>query len=164
LRESIETASVADAVLVSDPDDAAAARVVAQLGPREAFQVVRDFRAPRSLTSGAEASMSGARVLAVSGIARPERFVHDLTGAGVVVAGSMAFPDHHRYTRGDIERMLETARQAEADLIVTTHKDAVRLEQFDWTEIPAVYLPLDVRVTPEARFSAWLLERLRACR
>ncbi|MDR1989107.1 MAG: tetraacyldisaccharide 4'-kinase [Acidobacteriaceae bacterium] len=164
LRESIDTASVADAVLVSDPDDAAAARVVEQLGPREAFQVVRAFRAPRTLLDNTETSIGGTRVLAVSGIARPERFVHDLSGAGVIVAGSMAFPDHHRYTRGDIDRILETARQASADLIVTTHKDAVRLERFSWTEIPAVYLPLDVRVTPEARFSDWLLERLRACR
>jgi tetraacyldisaccharide 4'-kinase len=165
LREPIDTASLADAVLVSDPDDTAFARVVEQLKPREAFQVVRAFRAPRRLGADEEETeIGGRRVLAVSGIARPERFVHDLAGAGVVVAGSMAFPDHHRFTNRDIERILENARHAEADLIITTHKDAVRLERFAWTEIPAAYLPLDVRVLPEARFSDWLLERLRACR
>jgi tetraacyldisaccharide 4'-kinase len=164
LREPLENASAADAVLVSDPDAAAAARVVAQLDPQEAFHVVRTLEPARRIGDNATTSIEGARVMAVSGIARPERFVHDLGAAGVVIAGSMVFPDHHRYTRRDIDRIVENAQHAGADLIVTTHKDAVRLERFLWDEVPAVYVPLRVRVEPEERFSTWMLERLRACR
>lgn len=40
---------------------------------------------------------------------------------------TIAFPDHHAYTDGDIKTLLEAARQHHADGFVTTEKDAVKL-------------------------------------
>jgi tetraacyldisaccharide 4'-kinase len=48
--------------------------------------------------------------------------------AGAEVIDSVAFPDHHRYRRAEVERLLASAQQRDA-LCITTAKDAVRLPQ-----------------------------------
>jgi tetraacyldisaccharide 4'-kinase len=66
-------------------------------------------------------------VIAFCGIARPEQFFEGLREAGLRLAGSIAFPDHHRYTARDVDRLREAARGAHAAAFVTTEKDRVRL-------------------------------------
>ena len=72
------------------------------------------------------AAFVGRRVFAFAGIARPEKFFSMLAEAGVVVAGTMSFPDHHPFSPADLRRVTaEAARIGAAP--VTTPKDAVRL-------------------------------------
>jgi tetraacyldisaccharide 4'-kinase len=70
--------------------------------------------------------LAGRRVLAFAGIGIPEKFFAGLREAGVKLAGMQAFPDHHPYSRAEIDRLLARAAAADA-LPVTTAKDAVRL-------------------------------------
>ena len=70
------------------------------------------------------ASLRGARVLAVSGVADPDSFAHQLICLGARVR-SDPHPDHHRYAAPDVERLLSGA--AEVDYVIMTHKDAVKL-------------------------------------
>lgn len=65
--------------------------------------------------------------IAVSGIARPERFFSALDALGVPCLRRFAFPDHHRWTPKDERRLLEALGETGARWIVTTEKDAVRL-------------------------------------
>jgi tetraacyldisaccharide 4'-kinase len=67
------------------------------------------------------------RVVAFCGIAKSEQFFEGLHRGGLRLAHCLVFPDHHRYTTGDLERLLETARKADAAALVTTAKDRVRL-------------------------------------
>ncbi|HEY7581767.1 MAG TPA: tetraacyldisaccharide 4'-kinase [Acetobacteraceae bacterium] len=79
------------------------------------------------LEPGAEiATWIGRRVLAFAGIARPGKFFTMLAGAGVIVAGTAPFPDHYRFTRRDLDRLLAGAARLGAAPL-TTPKDAVRL-------------------------------------
>lgn len=71
--------------------------------------------------------LQGRRVLAVSGIANPPAFHRTLTALGVVLAGTLVFPDHHPYRSDDILRAEAAAQEAGADMIVTTEKDVVRM-------------------------------------
>ncbi|UCG37799.1 MAG: tetraacyldisaccharide 4'-kinase [bacterium] len=64
--------------------------------------------------------------LAFCGIANPESFKDSLDRLGLDVAVFQDFPDHHPYSRRDVERINETARRAGAVALVTTEKDAVR--------------------------------------
>ena len=66
-------------------------------------------------------------VVAFCGIARPEQFFQGLESAGVQIAARIAFPDHHRYTRADMERLRCTARDSSATALMTTEKDRVRM-------------------------------------
>ncbi len=72
------------------------------------------------------AALRGRRVLAFAGIARPDKFFAPLRAAGADVVEQHPFPDHHSFTRGELETLLARARDCDA-MPVTTPKDAVRL-------------------------------------
>ena len=67
-------------------------------------------------------------MLAVAGIARPERFLGSLEKLGARIEDVMVFADHHMYAAGDWAQMRH--RAAGVDLVVTTEKDLVKLEAF----------------------------------
>jgi tetraacyldisaccharide 4'-kinase len=67
-------------------------------------------------------------VLAIAGIANPERFVTSLREAGHTVVDSMAFPDHHRYSAKDLAAIEAKLQSSGAAAVFTTSKDAVRFE------------------------------------
>lgn len=73
-------------------------------------------------------ALSGMRVLAFAGIARPGKFHATLEQAGAVVAGTMDFADHHRFRPHELQAAMARAVQLDA-VLVTTPKDAVRLPE-----------------------------------
>lgn len=91
-------------------------------------------------------SLRDRRVLAVSGIANPLAFHRTLADLGAVLAGRLAFPDHHAYGPADLARVEASAREAGAELIVTTEKDAVRMPagSLSW---PILILRVDLEIT-----------------
>jgi tetraacyldisaccharide 4'-kinase len=68
----------------------------------------------------------GRRYLAFAGIGRPEKFFAGLAGAGVMLAGSRAFADHHPYAPAELAALAAEARAAGA-VLLTTPKDMARL-------------------------------------
>ena len=101
-------------------------------------------------------------VLAVAGIAEPQRFREALTVRGYRVAGLLAFADHHRFTPADVRRIAARAAAYGAGLVLTTEKDAVRLAPLAPFGVAVAAVPLRVTVEPADRFRAWLLERVAA--
>jgi tetraacyldisaccharide-1-P 4'-kinase len=81
--------------------------------------------------------------------------------AGWDLVGTMGFRDHHYFTQSDIRRIEKTARTAAAAIVLTTEKDAVRLEVCDLGGLPFAAVPLLVGVEPAARFRSWLLARIQ---
>ncbi len=65
--------------------------------------------------------------LAVAGVAKPETVWAQLSEAGAVIEEYRAFPDHYRYTRGDVEQI---RHDSGSGAIVATLKDAVKLSAF----------------------------------
>ncbi|MGE0445016.1 MAG: tetraacyldisaccharide 4'-kinase [Vicinamibacterales bacterium] len=162
LREPITTAACADAVIVPG-DDEAVERVRAATGAPRAFRLrgwLEDLRAVAPYAGAVPASDSRA-VVAVAGIARPGRFVDALTAAGWDVRRQVTYRDHHWFTAADVARAEAAAREAGAARIVTTEKDAVRLEPLvAGASVPWTYAPMRVTVEPDAAFRQWLFERL----
>jgi len=103
-------------------------------------------------------------VFAVAGIAGPERFFESLKSAGYTLAGSLGFKDHHRFSAADVVRIGTEATRVGASAIVTTTKDAIRLEAFQIWPVPLVAIPLEVSVEPADEFRSWLLGRLAEAR
>jgi len=186
LREPPAAARAADAVIVTDgggeePDPAAEAALNAfHPGPwfrlRRAVGAVRavddDPLPPRHAFSQggsspgptAAAVDSGLRVLAVSGIAEPARFVRDLRGAGWTVAAELHFGDHELFTPRTVTRVAQAAREARADLVLTTEKDLVRLRRFRPLPVPVAWVPLEVGLEPADTVRRWIGERLAMAR
>ena len=160
LREPLSAARAADAILVYG-SPAEAQQIAGTLGVSTAFIVTSRYGAVRSI-AGPPAGPGDRRVLAFAGIARPRRFFTALRDQGFDVAGELTFRDHHWFSSSDMARIVAAARDAHATLVVTTEKDAVRLEGVPGVPaVPWVVLPLEVAIEPAAPFAAWLHSRLR---
>jgi tetraacyldisaccharide 4'-kinase len=104
--------------------------------------------------------LTKAPAFAVAGVARPDRFFGELRDGGWDVRGTVTFPDHYRYRLSDVTRVADAARAAGASAIVTTEKDAVRLQRFRPLPLPCLWVPLTARIEPEPAFREWLRGRL----
>lgn len=104
-------------------------------------------------------------VAAFCGIARPNQFFAGLESRGVHITIRKAFPDHHRYSAHDIERLLAQARSAGATAFITTEKDQVRLGPLTArfpTTCPLTTARLRLEIDdPEATIN-WLLHALNS--
>jgi tetraacyldisaccharide 4'-kinase len=152
LREPIAAARCADAVLVVEGRP-----TPAPTGGQQRVNATPDDLA-RTLGE------KDRPVFAVAGVARPDRFFSDLRGAGWQVAGTIAFRDHHRFTAGDIDRIRAGAKSAGAEIVLTTAKDAIRLEHLEHDRIRFAAVPLGVRIEPAETFREWLIAALRQVR
>jgi tetraacyldisaccharide 4'-kinase len=170
LREPLSAMRHAAALLVpgADEDAAVVAEHSSVLGAGfsrptrpEVFQIRAHYEALRPVAAGdlLRVEERGGRVVAVAGIARPERFFAALRSQGWDVVCEMVFRDHHWFTDRDVRTITRAARDRDADLVVTTEKDAMRLS------LPDLFcLPMRVAIEPEHRFAEWLSERLSAAR
>jgi tetraacyldisaccharide 4'-kinase len=157
LREPVSAASAADVVLAYG-SAADAEQLAGRVGVEQSFCVT-----PRYLPLLAMHGVLPAdkRVVAVAGIARPQRFFDALRKQGYDVAGEFAFPDHHWFSAADVREIEAKARERGASAVVTTAKDAMRLERYrNGLTAPWAILPLSVFVEPSAEFEAWLVSRL----
>jgi len=164
LREPLAAAAFADAVLIESHGESGGDRNVAKiLGVDTVFRVERTIGQPRWMNSGEAVSIGPAdRILAVAGIARPDRFFADLEAANAKPGATLVFKDHHPYTDADIARISQTARAAGATVVLTTEKDAVRLSARRLGDLPVATVPLTATIEPS--FAGWLLTRLAECR
>lgn len=96
-------------------------------------------------------------VIAFAGIGRPAKFFDGLAQCGIHPVRCLAFPDHHAYTAAEQARLHRLATQAGACL-VTTQKDAVRLNAPLQTEVRTVGLELAwaTPAMPERILDLWL--------
>lgn len=166
LREPLAAGRAADAVLVTGTDEEAAA-VAGALGVGTTFRVTPRYEELRCVHPfGAPlAAATGRRVVAVAGIARPERFFAALRASGWDVAREIVFRDHHWFSARDLESIQKAAAESNADLILTTEKDAMRLDALVARPTAVfAFLPMHVVIEPAASFAEWIADRLRAAR
>jgi tetraacyldisaccharide 4'-kinase len=151
LREPKDAAARAHFLVVTDATAGAASAEAWALGVSQSCGTRRILTAPAPVTgSGLRVPglvPSGSKVLAVSGIANPERFVTSLREAGHIVVDVMTFPDHHRYTSKDLAAIEAKMRSSGADAVFTTDKDAVRFESLS-PSFPLYRVPLIVEFDP----------------
>jgi tetraacyldisaccharide 4'-kinase len=97
-------------------------------------------------------ALRGRPVAAFCGIGNPEAFRRTLQGFGAEVAAFRAYPDHHAYTRTDVEDLRSWARRQETECVaVTTQKDLVKLPltRLGERELWALRVRLHVRAGQE---------------
>ncbi len=136
LREPLRAAARATAIVVTRADVPAQVtevcrRLRAMLGSMpDPVQAV--FR-PESLVSvvtGASQPLSwskGKTALLCSGVGHAGSFRSLVERIGIRILDEVAYADHHAYTSQDVERLSARATELQAELIVTTEKDACKL-------------------------------------
>lgn len=96
------------------------------------------------------------RVVAVTGVARPQAFYAMLQRWEAHIAEVFEFPDHHVYSTADWHQIARGGHSA--DLIVTTEKDLVKLEAFPFATGKLVAL----RIAPQVERAAELIAAMLA--
>lgn len=99
-----------------------------------------DIVVPRRIALTIPQEVRGRKALAFAGLANTGQFFESIREAGVDVAATMSFPDHHRYLPRDLQAIDDTAAGSGAEVIVTTEKDAVKLDRHDIIAIPADFV------------------------
>ena len=90
--------------------------------------------------------LKGRRVVAFCGIATPESFEKFLRDLGAKIVGRERYLDHYRYGPEDFDELAELARYHDAECLITTEKDAVRIpDELKWSR-PLYYLRLEIEI------------------
>lgn len=95
-------------------------------------------------------------ILMVTGIAGPRLYKKHLRSYSTRIR-ELTYPDHHAYSRRDIERIIRAFNEMEGEekFLFTTEKDAVRLRKFTNIESPIrermYYAPVGISILNEDR-------------
>jgi len=91
-------------------------------------------------------SLIPGKILAFSGLANPSKFKNSLKKAGFGSTKIVSFPDHHEYTEGEINLLIKDAENSSVDYLMTTYKDAVKIESFDFGNFDIYSAMIDIRI------------------
>ena len=107
--------------------------------PQYLQRIDRDERVPLTM-------LAGKRIGAFSGIAAPESFEAFLRDTGAKLGYTRRFLDHHRFESDDLHSVFTEALEARVEVLVTTEKDAVRIEPDTKFPLPCYYLRLEIEI------------------
>jgi tetraacyldisaccharide 4'-kinase len=93
-------------------------------------------------------------VVAVSGVGDPDSFEVIMEEAGLDYVHHFRHDDHAEYSAMDLEVLREVFLSAEAQALITTEKDLVKLESLN--DLPLFALPVNVSLKAEGE--KWLLD------
>ena len=94
--------------------------------------------------------IAGKKVASLSGIAQPESFEQSLVKLGGSLVYSKRFADHHRFTQQEILNAINRAVKRQADIILTTQKDAVRFPKIDRRDLPFYFMRVEIKIVAGA--------------
>lgn len=78
----------------------------------------------------------GKTVTLFSGIGSPDSFENLIISLGMNIGLSFRFLDHHYYTQQDLDRIIKESQIKNIDTVITTEKDAVRLDTKSFVQSP----------------------------
>lgn len=90
--------------------------------------------------------IKGRKVGSFSGIAQPESFEQSLVQLGAELVYAKRFADHHRFSQQEILNAINRGKKRQAELIVTTQKDAVRFPKLDRRDLPILFMRVEIKI------------------
>jgi tetraacyldisaccharide 4''-kinase len=94
--------------------------------------------------------IKGRKVASLSGIAQPESFEQSLVKLGAELVYSKRFADHHRFSQQEILNAINRSKKRQAELIITTQKDAVRFPKIDRRDLPFFFMRVEIKIVSGA--------------
>lgn len=150
LREPVSRLGTVNALVVNGESCAALSRQLPAAVPQFAMRLqpgrVYQANAPQQTADATD--FAGQRVVALAGIGHPHRFFSTLRAQGFTPQATLAFPDHHRFSAADLPD--------DADALIVTSKDAVKLRGFEHARLWV--LPVAAQVEPD--LADWILTQL----
>ena len=94
--------------------------------------------------------IKGRKVASLSGIAQPESFEHNLVNLGSELVYSKRFADHHRFSQQEVLNAINRSKKRQAEMIITTQKDAVRFPKIDRRDLPILFMRVEIKIVAGA--------------
>lgn len=137
--------------LVSDDEKIAIRKKIQKLLPKTDKPWVESVHRPLDLIMAQGeirqiSSISGLKAAIFCGLGNPSAFRRTVESLGVQVVDERTFPDHHHYSEADIASLSQWVGSTEADLVLTSQKDLVKLpvEHLGRRPLGAIRIGLDV--------------------
>jgi tetraacyldisaccharide 4'-kinase len=157
LREPISGLARADCIVITRTDQVpewhSVKRTIQQIAPGVPVFSSRMLTAGfRDLGGG---SVDRSEILsqpleAFCGVGNPKSFFRHLEAEGCRLIFRRSFPDHHAYQRLDVDRIIEEAKNSGVNALITTAKDAIKLQMFD-LPIPCYVLEIQIAIDEDQR-------------
>jgi tetraacyldisaccharide 4'-kinase len=169
LREPIAGLSRASAfVLTRTNEGQQTNNTIEKLIQNENIPIFMSIHKPKDMVKGDYSSqwpiseLLGKNICAFCGIAKPDSFKKTLLAAGAQVLLFDIFPDHHRYNKNELEKIKTRFIDCRADYLVTTEKDAVRIQSDpEFLKIISV-LRVEMEIKPSAQsFEKFIMEQIK---
>jgi len=106
-------------------------------------------------------TLHGAKVLSVTAIANNNAWKQQLRELGAEVVTNLARRDHHHWQATELQNAVQRARNAGANMIITTEKDAVKIDPAWCHPLPLFSVRIDWHLENEAGFRQQLREQLK---
>jgi tetraacyldisaccharide 4'-kinase len=151
MREPKSGISRADCVVITRSDQGESAPIEIEvrksLGTQPILLSQMKTKGIRELTSTSlEVSALGDQaVAAFCAIGNPKSFFEHLRGEGYSVVLTRGFPDHHNYDQSDVDRLIKDAKRHGAKHLITTSKDAVKLQSLSF-DVPCHILDIEISI------------------
>lgn len=153
LREPVSHMARASYVFLTKSDGCRDAELVERIRRhRPGYEVIECTHEPKFLQQvngpsrmGLD-SLVGRRVAALSAIASPESFESYVVQLGGILVKRIRFLDHHRFQPGELQRVAVAAKGAGAEFLLTTEKDAVRIDESFDAGLPFYYLRVEIEM------------------
>ncbi|MEW6730520.1 MAG: tetraacyldisaccharide 4'-kinase [Acidobacteriota bacterium] len=168
MREPIYAMRRAQAIIITRADrpfdQEELSRVIDGLGLNiPIIYAYHDFVGLRELTTGAVAplrKLNGARVGMLCAIGNPQIFTEDLQGYQAQIVFEHTFTDHYHYRQADIDNIVTQAQEAQAEYLVTTEKDAVKLTGLQFGAMPVYVIEIKAQFEDEVKLKSVLLRAI----
>ena len=150
LREPRSSLSRADCLVITRADQAEGIQSLrselAQLtgGCPQFLSSMRTVRIAR-LSDSSKSPELPKRSAAFCAVGNPQSFFTQLRDEGQELSFTKAFPDHYSYTQKDLDRLVNAAKKAGVDALITTAKDAVKLQSLT-IAMPCYILEISIDV------------------
>jgi tetraacyldisaccharide 4'-kinase len=168
LREPLSAMARADAILITRQhlisDLPGLVKQIRRWNPTAPiFPFSQEIEEVYSLESQQRIPLSelrGQKVVVLAAIGHPEQFLYDIERTGMDVQDRFLFPDHHNFSREELATVLNRCQQLGAVGVITTEKDAVRLEKLEIEKDRIFVLSIKVVTRDPATFLNWVLQKL----
>jgi len=143
--------------------------VIGRIAQTSNIPIFRAIHQLRELVRGDESfhrppgDLHGKKVCAFCGLAKPESFRDILLKAGADILSFHPFPDHYSYGLYDLEELKSIYINLGADYLVTTQKDAMRLQRYQEFLKMLCVLRMEMEIIPSSEpFENFIVQRLKS--
>jgi len=172
LREPVEELRRASAILFTRADEETKLDAkIEEVIKTHKIPIFRSIHHTEDVISGDESiqkpipELRDKKVYAFCGIANPDSFKKALLAAGAKILFFEIFPDHHPYSAKEIEKIKKGLLKSGADYLMTTQKDAMRLQNhLEFLKMIFILrIKMEIKTSTQS-FENFIMEKVKNCK